>query len=191
MSLEAGGTALWYQLACDESLSRHIQSLHVQNCCSTCQCCVDIHLDLAAVEVNDRAPHGAARDHAANAEERESRKQQDFDDLVDHALQKAGSKKALVPSKSKKKMQEVNLNKLTRSKRQLVVEEALQVLRKADLLSPSGLALPSAQIYACYTLLLTGLAPVCRTCLQDGVYLRHIASCAVSVQTCQVLEFCW
>ena len=55
------------------------------------------------------------------------RKQQDYDDLVDHALQKAGSKKALMPSKSKKKMQEVDLSKLTRSKRQLVIEQALEV----------------------------------------------------------------
>ncbi len=85
----------------------------------------------AAVDVNDRAPHGAARDHAANAGDREERKQQDFDDLVDHALQKAGSKKALVPSKSKKKMVELDLNKLTRSKRQLVVERALEVLQQA------------------------------------------------------------
>lgn len=82
----------------------------------------------AAVDVSDHAPHGAARDHAANAGDRESRKQQDFDDLVDHALQKAGSKKALVPSKSKKNMQEVDLSKLTPSKRQLVIEQALEVL---------------------------------------------------------------
>lgn len=82
---------------------------------------------LAAVDVNDRAPHGAARDHAAHAGDREERKQQDFDDLVDTAMQKAGSRKALVPSKSKKKMQEVDLRQLTRSKRQLVIEQALQV----------------------------------------------------------------
>ncbi|DBA79271.1 TPA: hypothetical protein ACH3X2_007820 [Trebouxia sp. C0005] len=83
-------------------------------------------LEAGAVDVSDRAPHGAARDHAANAGDRESRKQQDFEDLVDHALQKAGSKKALVPSKSKKNMQEVDLSKLTRSKRQLVIEQALE-----------------------------------------------------------------
>ena len=81
----------------------------------------------AAVDVNDRAPHGPARDHAANAGDREERKQQDFDDLVDTALQKTGSRKALVPSKSKKKMQQVDLSQLTRSKRQLVIEQALQV----------------------------------------------------------------
>lgn len=82
----------------------------------------------AAVDVSDRAPHGGAREHAAHAGDREERKQQDFDDLVDTALQKVGSKRALVPSKSKKKMQEVDLSKLTKSKRQLVVEQALQVL---------------------------------------------------------------
>ena len=80
----------------------------------------------AAVDVT-AAPHGAARDHATIAGDREERKQQDYDDLVDTALQKTGSKKALVPSKSKKKLQQVDLNKLTRSKRQLVVEQALQV----------------------------------------------------------------
>ena len=75
--------------------------------------------------MNDR---GAAQDHAANAGDRATRKQQDFDDLVDSALQKAGSsRKALVPSKSKKKMQEVDLRQLTRSKRQLVIEQALEV----------------------------------------------------------------
>lgn len=79
----------------------------------------------AAVDVNDR---GAARDHAANAGDRASRQQRDFDDLVDSALQKAGSsRKALVPSKSKKKMVEVDLKQLTRSKRQLVIEQALEV----------------------------------------------------------------
>ncbi|KAL3150185.1 hypothetical protein ABBQ32_000044 [Trebouxia sp. C0010 RCD-2024] len=81
-------------------------------------------LEAAAVDVNDR---GAARDHAANAGDRASRQQRDFDDLVDSALQKAGSsRKALVPSKSKKKMVEVDLKQLTRSKRQLVIEQALE-----------------------------------------------------------------
>ena len=78
------------------------------------------------MDVSDRAPHGPARDHAANAGDRHERKQQDFDDLVDHALERSGSKKALVPSKSKKKMQQIDLNKLTRSKRQLVIEQALE-----------------------------------------------------------------
>ena len=81
----------------------------------------------AAADVGDRAPHGAARSEAANAEDRHDRKQQDFGDLVDHAMERSGSKKALVPSKSKKKMQEIDLRKLTRSKRQLVVEQALEV----------------------------------------------------------------
>ena len=88
---------------------------------------LEVYFPLAAVDVNDRAPHGAPRHHAANAGDREERKQQDYDDLVDTALQKAGSRKALVPSKSKKKMQEVDLRHLTRSKRQLVIEQALQV----------------------------------------------------------------
>lgn len=78
----------------------------------------------AAVDVNDR---GAARDHAANAGDRATRKQQDFDDLVDTALQAGSSRKALVPSKSKKKMQEIDLKQLTRSKRELVIEQALEV----------------------------------------------------------------
>ena len=87
---------------------------------------VDIEFLHAAVDVSDRAPHGPARDHAANAGDRHERKQQDFDDLVDHAMERSGSKRALVPSKSKKKMQQIDLNKLTRSKRQLVVEQALE-----------------------------------------------------------------
>lgn len=82
---------------------------------------------LAAVDVNDHTLHGAAPDHAANVGDREERKQQDYDELVDFALEKAGSRKALVPSKSKKKMQQVDLSKFTRSKRQLVIEQALQV----------------------------------------------------------------
>ena len=40
---------------------------------------------------------------------------------------RAASQKALVPSKSKKHMQEIDLTKLTRSKRALVVEQALEV----------------------------------------------------------------
>ena len=82
----------------------------------------------AATDPVDRAPQGPARDFAAQAVDREFRKHQDFDDLVNAALQRTGSKTALVPSKSRKKLQEVDLSKLSRSKRELVVEQALEVL---------------------------------------------------------------
>lgn len=82
----------------------------------------------AATDGPDRAPHGPARDHAANALDRQSRKDRDFDDLVDSAMhRRASTQKVLVPSKSKKNMQEVDLSKLTRSKRNLVVEQVLEV----------------------------------------------------------------
>lgn len=94
----------------------------------------------AATDGPHRAPHGPARDHAANALDRQSRKDRDFDDLVDSAMQRrASSQKALVPSKSKKNMQEVDLNKLTRSKRNLVIEQVLEVWRHSLLSMTCGI----------------------------------------------------
>ncbi|KAL3134216.1 hypothetical protein ABBQ38_006651 [Trebouxia sp. C0009 RCD-2024] len=54
------------------------------------------------------------------------RKGDDYDELVNTALRKAGSKKALLPSRSKNQFKEVDLRDLTLSKRKFVVEEALE-----------------------------------------------------------------
>ncbi len=51
----------------------------------------------------------------------------DFTNVVSAALHKAGSKKALLPTKSNKTIDEINLRDLTRSKRRFVVEQALEV----------------------------------------------------------------
>lgn len=63
-----------------------------------------------------------------NALDGEERKGDDYDELVNTALRKAGSKKALLPSRSKNQFKEVDLRDLTLSKRKFVVEEALEVI---------------------------------------------------------------
>lgn len=64
----------------------------------------------------------------ANAFDGEERKKEDYDNLVNTALRKAGSKKALLPTRSKKHFKEIDLRDLTLSKRKFVVEQALEVI---------------------------------------------------------------
>ena len=75
---------------------------------------------LAAVDTRLTGRH-------VNAYDGEERKKEDYDNLVNTALRKAGSKKALLPSKSKNQFKEVDLRDLTLSKRKFVVEQALEV----------------------------------------------------------------
>ncbi|DBA99141.1 TPA: hypothetical protein ACH3X3_011764 [Trebouxia sp. C0006] len=78
-------------------------------------------MSLESAAVDTRQSHRQV--HALDGEER---KHDDFTNLVSAALHKAGSKKALLPTKSKKTITEVNLRDLTRSKRRFVVEQALE-----------------------------------------------------------------
>ena len=63
----------------------------------------------------------------ANAHDGEERKKEDYDNLVNTALRKAGSKKVLLPTKSKRYFREIDLRDLTLSKRKFVVDQALEV----------------------------------------------------------------
>jgi len=83
--------------------------------------------------------------HAWDGEER---KHDDFTNLVSAALHKAGSKKALLPTKSKKTINEVNLRDLTRSKRRFVVEQALEVTLTNNFYCPFYLR-PNARLGSC------------------------------------------
>lgn len=104
---------------CDHSLSEFAKSSKVQLISSFPNRST---LCFALAAVDTRQSHRQV--HALDGEER---KHDDFTNLVSAALHKAGSKKALLPTKSKKTINEVNLRDLTRSKRQFVVEEALEV----------------------------------------------------------------
>ena len=75
----------------------------------------------AAVDTRHTGNHAIACDG-------EERKKEDYDNLVNTALRKAGSKKALLPTKSKKHFKETDLRNLTLSKRKFVVEQALEVI---------------------------------------------------------------
>ncbi|KAL3153605.1 hypothetical protein ABBQ32_013211 [Trebouxia sp. C0010 RCD-2024] len=76
-------------------------------------------LEAAAVDTRHTGRH-------ANAYDGEERKKEDYDNLVNSALRKAGSKKALLPTKSKKQFREIDLRDLTLSKRKFVVEQVLE-----------------------------------------------------------------
>ncbi|KAL0018676.1 hypothetical protein WJX77_002041 [Trebouxia sp. C0004] len=76
-------------------------------------------LEAAAVDIQPSARHITTFDG-------EERKQEDYATLVDTALRKAGSKKALLRTKSKQHFKEVDLRDLTLSKRKFVVEQALE-----------------------------------------------------------------
>ena len=123
MSLESAGKGHKLQscknlsMCCrclDHSLPKFAKSSKLQiGCCDFC---------FASAAVDTRQSHRQV--HALDGEER---KHDDFTNLVPAALHKAGSKKALLPTKSKKTITEVNLRDLTRSKRRFVVEQALEV----------------------------------------------------------------
>lgn len=123
MSLESAGKGHKLQscknlsMCCrclDHSLPKFAKSSKLQvGCCDFC---------FASAAVDTRQSHRQV--HALDGEER---KHDDFTNLVSAALHKAGSKKALLPTKSKKTITEVNLRDLTRSKRRFVVEQALEV----------------------------------------------------------------
>ena len=74
----------------------------------------------AAVDTRLPLTHSHALDGVA-------RKHEDFNNLVKAALHKAGSNKAILPTKSKKTVREIGMQELTRSKRQFVVEQVLEV----------------------------------------------------------------
>ncbi|KAL3140482.1 hypothetical protein ABBQ38_004739 [Trebouxia sp. C0009 RCD-2024] len=76
-------------------------------------------LEAAAVDTRHTGRH-------ANGYDGEERKKEDYDTLVNTALHKAGSKKALLPTKSKKQFREIDLRDLTLSKRKFVVEQVLE-----------------------------------------------------------------
>ena len=73
----------------------------------------------------------------------EERKKEDYDNLVNTALRKAGSTKALLPTKSKNQFKEIDLRDLTLTKRKFVVEQALEVT--SPKFDPARIALQLAQ----------------------------------------------
>ncbi len=103
--------------------------------------CSDFCFASAAVDTRQSHRHV----HALDGEER---KHDDFTNLVSAALHKAGSKKALLPTKSKKTINEVNLRDLTRSKRRFVVEQALEVTLTNNFYCPFYLR-PNARLGSC------------------------------------------
>lgn len=87
----------------------------------------------AAADEVGRPSTGAGRTQAHINMERQDRKDLDLAELMHAAMQKGGlTDKAMLPSASKQKLNTVSLRHLTRSQRERVIEEALQVPRGVD-----------------------------------------------------------
>ena len=82
---------------------------------------------LSVTGANDMG-HGA-RQHKESQEDTEAGKDEDFQQVQAAALQRANSQKVVVPTPSRKNMKEIDVRKLTKSQRNMVLDQALQVLR--------------------------------------------------------------
>lgn len=68
-----------------------------------------------------------ARQHKVNQQDAEGGKDEDFQELQAAAMQRVNSQKVVVPTPSRKNMREIDVRKLTRSQKNMVLEQALQV----------------------------------------------------------------
>ena len=70
--------------------------------------------------------HGA-RQHKAGQKDAEAGQDEDFQQLQAAAMQRVDSQKVVVPTPSRKNMKEIDVRKLTKSQRNMVLDQALQV----------------------------------------------------------------
>ena len=68
-----------------------------------------------------------ARQHKENQQDAEGGKDEDFQELQAAARQRVNSQKVVVPTPSRKNMKEIDVRKLTRSQKNMVLEQVLQV----------------------------------------------------------------
>lgn len=68
-----------------------------------------------------------ARQHKAGQQDREAGQDEDFQELQAAAMQRVTSQKVVVPTPSRKNMKEFDVRKLTRSQKNMVLDQALQV----------------------------------------------------------------
>ena len=80
---------------------------------------------LSVTGANDMG-HGA-RQHKAGQEDTEAGKDEDLQQLQAAAMQRVNSQKVVVPTPSRKNMKEIDVRKLTKSQKNMVLDQALQV----------------------------------------------------------------
>ena len=68
-----------------------------------------------------------ARQHKQGQQEAEAGKDEDFQELQATAMQRANSQTVVVPTPYRKNMKELNVSKLTRSQKNMVLDQVLQV----------------------------------------------------------------
>jgi len=68
-----------------------------------------------------------SREHKEVQQDARERKDDDFEQLQAAAMQRVNSKKVVVPTASRKNIQEVDVRKLTRSQKNRIIDAGLQV----------------------------------------------------------------
>ncbi len=68
-----------------------------------------------------------SREHKEVQQDARERKDDDFEQLQAAAMQRVNSKKVVVPTASRKNIQEVDVRKLTRSQKNRILDAGLQV----------------------------------------------------------------
>lgn len=77
-----------------------------------------------------------AMQHKAGQQNREAGQDEDFQELQAAAMQRVTSQKVVVPTPSRKNMKEIDVRKLTKSQKNTVLDQALQVLLDRVLFTP-------------------------------------------------------
>ena len=77
-----------------------------------------------------------ARQHKAGQQDREAGQDEDFQELQAAALQRVTSQKVVVPTPSRKNMKEFDVRKLSKSQKNMVLDQVLQVLLVHVLFTP-------------------------------------------------------
>ena len=72
-----------------------------------------------------------ARQHKEDQQDAEGGKDDDFHELQAAALQRANSQTVVVPTPSRKNMKEIDVSKLTKSQKNMVLDQVLQVSCRA------------------------------------------------------------
>lgn len=68
-----------------------------------------------------------AREHTEEQQDAGERKDEDYEQLQAAAMQRVNSKKVVVPTASRKHIQEVDVRKLTKEQRNRILDQGLQV----------------------------------------------------------------
>lgn len=74
------------------------------------------------------------RQHKETQQGAQKGKDDDFEELTSAAMQRVDSRKVVVPSESRKNVHEVDVRKLTKSQRNRIIEQSLQVKFRVILL---------------------------------------------------------